>query len=188
MSFIESEELQNVQKNYLDLLQQVNSAVFSGVEQLSQLQFKALRAASEEQFDNLGKLLSVRDPQSFAQLQSSLFQPTAQAERLSEFNRQVYEVLSGTQSEISRLAEQQVEAGARQVQDMVEVIAKNAPAAAEPAVTVLKSAVESAGTVYGNAQKAAKQAAEMAESGMAAATSAAGQASRNATQAAGAAQ
>lgn len=184
MSFIQSEKLQDAQKAHLELLQQISSTMFSGVEQLSQLQFKAFHSASDEQFDNLGKLMAVRDPQSFAELQASLFRPTAQVDRLMEFNRQVYDVVSGTQSEIARLAEKQIEAGAQQVQEMVEVIAKNAPAGAEPAVTALKSAVENAGVVYENARKAAKQAAELAENGMAAAASAASQASRNGAQAA----
>jgi phasin family protein len=182
MSFFDTEKLNDARKANLDLLQQISSKVFEGVEQLSQLQLKTLRASSDEHFDGLRKLLSVRDPQGFAELQGSFAQPTAQAERLLEFNRQVYELISGTQSEIARLAERQVEAGARQVQELVEVIARNAPAGAEPAVAVLRSALESAGSVYESAQKAAKQAAEIAENGIAAAASAAGQAAREAAK------
>ncbi|WP_437880931.1 phasin family protein [Pseudomonas sp. LRF_L74] len=185
MSFFDTEKLHSTQKANLDLLQQISSKVFEGVEQLSQLQFKTLRASSDDHFDSFRKLLSARDPQAFAELQASFARPTAQAERLLEFNRQVYELISGTQSEIAKLAERQIETGAKQVQELVEVIAKNAPAGAEPAVAVLKSALESAGSVYESAQKAAKQAAEIAENGIAAAASAAGQATREAGKAAG---
>lgn len=185
MSFFDSEKLQSAQKANLDLLQQVSGKVFESVEQLSQLQFKALRASSSEQFDSLRKLLSVRDPQAFAELQTSFTQPVAQAERLLEFNREVYDLVSSTQTDIAKLAERQVEAGAKHVQELVDVIAKNAPAGAEPAVAVLKSALESAGSVYESAQKAAKQAAEIAENGIAAAASAAGQATREASKTAG---
>ena len=183
MSFIQSEKLQEAQKAQLELLKEISSTMFSSVEQLSHLQSRALNSAVEAQFDTLGKLMVVRDPQSFAELQTSLFNPTAHVERLMEFNRQVYEVVSGTQAEIAQLTEKQVEAGAQHVQEMVEVIAKNAPAGAEPVVNTLKSAVKNAEVVYENVQKAAKQAAELAESGMAAAASAAGQASRNGAQA-----
>ncbi|ALY44356.1 TPA: phasin family protein [Pseudomonas aeruginosa] len=185
MSFFDSEKLQSAQKANLDLLQQISGKVFESVEQLSQLQFKALRASSSEQFDSLRKLLSARDPQAFAELQASLTQPTAQAERLLEFNREVYDLVSSTQADIAKLAERQVEAGAKHVRELVDVIAKNAPAGAEPAVAVLKSALESAGSVYESAQKAAKQAAEIAENGIAAAASAAGQATREASKTAG---
>lgn len=188
MSFFDTEKLNSTQKANLDLLQQVSSKVFEGVEQLSQLQLKTLRASTDDQFESLRKLLSARDPQAFAELQASFVQPTIQVERLLEFNRQVYELISGTQTEIAKLAERQVEAGAKQVQELVEGIAKNAPAGAEPVVAVLKSALESASSVYESAQKAARQAAEIAENGIAAAASAAGQATREAGKAAGGAR
>ncbi|MCW4646453.1 phasin family protein [Pseudomonas aeruginosa] len=185
MSLFDTEKLNDAQKANLDLLQQISGKLFEGVEQLGQLQFKALRASTDAQFDSLRKLSLARDPQGFVDWQASFAQPTAQAERVLEFNRQVYELVSGTQAEIAKLAERQVEASARQVQESVEVVAKNAPAGAEPAVAVLKSALETAGNIYESAQKAAKQAAEIAENGIAAAASAAGQATREAGKTAG---
>lgn len=178
MSYFDTDKLQSAQQANLDVLQQISGKISEGAEQLAQLQFKALRETTDEHFEGLRKLLSARDPQSFADIQTTLSQPSAQAERLLEFNRQVYELVASTQSEIAKLAERQIEAGTRQVQELVDVIAKNAPAGAEPAVSVLKSALESAGSVYESAQKAAKQVTEIAENGMAAAASAAGQAAR----------
>jgi phasin family protein len=178
MSFFDSEKFQNAQKANLDLLQQISGKVFASVEQLSQLQFKTLQASSEEYFDGFRKLLSVRDTQGFAELQASFTQPNVQAERLAEYNRKVQELISGTQSDIAKLTERQVEAGAKQVQEFVEVISKNAPAGSEPVVAVLKSTLANAGSVYENAQKAAKQAADIAQSGFDAATTAAGKATQ----------
>lgn len=176
MSFFNSDKLQAAQKANLDLLQQISGKVFSSVEQLSQLQFKTLRASTEEYFDGFRKLLAVRDPQGFAELQASFTQPNVQAERLAEFNRQIQELIVGTQSEIAKLAEGQVEAGTQQVQEFIEVISKNAPAGSEPVVAAFKSTLANAGSVYENAQKAAKQAADIAQSGFNAATAAAGKA------------
>lgn len=186
MSLFDTEKLSQAQKSNLDLLQQVSGKLFESAEQLGQLQFKALRATADAQFDSLRKLAAARDPQALVDWQASFAQPTAQAERILEFNRQVYDLISGTQADIAKLAERQVESGSKQVQELVEVIAKNAPAGAEPAVAVLRSALETAGNVYDSAQKAAKQAAEIAENGIAAAASAAGQATREAGKAAGA--
>lgn len=179
MSLFDTEKFTSAQKLNLDLLQQVTSKLFEGTEQLGQLQLKTLRATTEAQFDSLRKLAAARDPQAFVEWQAT-FAQSAQAEGALEFNRQVYELISGTQAEIAKLAERQVEAGAKQVQELVEVIAKSAPAGSEPVVEALKSALETAGSVYESAQKAAKQAAEIAESGIAAAASAAGQATREA--------
>lgn len=185
MSFFDSEKLHNAQKANLDVLQQISGKVFETFGKFSQLQMKALQASTDEHFEGLQKLLSVRDPQGFAKLQASLVQPTAQAERLQAFNREVYELFSGTQSEIAKLAERQLEAGNQQAQEWVDVISKNAPAGSEPVVAAFKSAMGNATSVYENAQKTAKQTAEIVESGIAAATNIAGQATREAGKAAG---
>jgi len=163
MSFINPEKLQTVQKANLDLLQQISGKVFASVEQLSQLQFKALRESTEEQFEGVRKLLAVRDPQGFADLQASFSQPNAQTERLAEFNRQVQALIVGTHSDIAQLTSNQVEAGTAQVQEFVEEISKNAPAGSEPVVAAFKSGLANAGTVFESAQKTAKQATEAAQ-------------------------
>jgi phasin family protein len=184
MTFFDSEKLQATQKSNLELLQQMNSKFLKGIEQISHLQIATLRSASEETFASASKLLAVRDPQSFTEVLSSLAHPAQQAERLMDFNRKVYDLLSSTQADIAKLSERQAARNAQQVQELVEEIAKNAPAGSESAVAVLKSAVETAGSVYESAQKTAKQAAEIAENGISAAATAAGQATREATKAA----
>lgn len=181
MTIFNTDKLQDIQAKNLDLLQELNNKVFEGIEQLTQLQLKTLKASSEEGFSNLRKLMTVRDPQSFASLQGSFAQPAAQAERILEFNRQVYDLVSKTQTSISKLAENQVSQGGKQVQELVESIVKNAPAGAEPVVAVLKSALEGAGSAYENLQKAAKKVAEMTENNINAAASAADKATKAAT-------
>jgi phasin family protein len=174
MSFFNSEKLQDAQKANLDLLQQISGKIFSSVEQLSQLQFKTLQASTEEQFDGLRKLLSVRDPQGFAELQASFTQPNVQVKRLVDFNRQVQALIVDTHSEIAKLTSRQFEAGTQQVQEFVEVISKNAPAGSEPVVSGFKSSLANAGAVFESAQKAVKQAADVAQSNFDAATAAVG--------------
>lgn len=192
MSFFDSEKLQAAQKSNLELLQQMNSKFLKGFEQLSHLQIATLRSASEETFETASKLLAARDPQSFSAAVSSIAHPAQQAERLMAYNRQVYDLISSTQADLAKLGESQAARNAQQVQELVDEIAKNAPAGSESAVAVLKSAVETAGNVLESAQKTAKQAAEIAENGIAAATQAAtqaaGQATREATKAAGGAR
>jgi phasin family protein len=182
MSFFNTEKLQDAQKANLDLLQQISGKIFASVEQLTQLQIKTLQASTEEQFDGFRKLLAVRDPQGFAELQASFTQPNVQAERLAEFNRQVQALIVGTQSEIAKLTTRQVEVGTKQVQEFVEVISKNAPAGSEPVVAAFKSTLANAGTVFESAQKAVKQATDVAQSGFEAATAATAAASKTAPE------
>jgi len=183
MTFFETEKVTEAQQNGIDLLQQVSTKLLDSVDQLGKLQLEALRSNTQAQFESLKKLTQARDPQSLVDWQTTFAQPAVQAERLLDFNRQVYDLVSKTQAEITKLAEQQVENGNKQVQDLVEKFAKNAPAGAEPVVAALRSAVETVGNVYESAQKTAKQAAEIAENGIAAAASAANQATRTATKA-----
>ncbi|HZJ92709.1 MAG TPA: TIGR01841 family phasin [Thiopseudomonas sp.] len=183
MTLFNTEKFQNAQKAQLEMLQQISGKVFESVEQLTQLQLKSLRAASSEQFESLQSMLTVTDPKDLASLQTALPQPAAQAERLMELNREVYELISNTQADIAKLAESQVDATTQQTQELMETLSKNAPAGAEPAVAMFKSALETAGSTYESVQKAAKQASVMAEEGIAAAATAAGQATATATAA-----
>ena len=163
MSFFDFDKIQNAQKANLALVQQLNNTLFAGAEQFGQLQLKALRTISEECFENAGKLYAVRDAQAFAELQVALFNPTVQLERVLEFNREAYSLISGVQADIAKLGEQQVEAGSKQAKELVETVVKNAPAGTEPAVAAIKSVMDNADSAYESAQKAAKQAVEMTE-------------------------
>ena len=185
MSFFDSEKLQASQKANLELLQQLNSKVLKGFEQVTSLQINTLRTISEESFSNVSKLVDARDPQTFTSVLATIAHPAQQAERVLEYGRQVYDLVSSLQADLAKLGESQVARNTQQVQELVEEIAKNAPAGSESAVAVLKSAVETAGNVLETAQKTAKQAAEIAENGIAAAATAAGQATREATKATG---
>ena len=178
MSFFDIEKIQSTQTANLELLKQLNTKLFEGVEQLTALQMQALRAASEENFEVCTKLMAVRDLQGLTALQSTLPQPMAQAEKLMEMNRKVYELFSSMQSDLVKAGETQMAAGSKQVQDAVEVITSNAPAGSEPVVAVLKTAIDSTNTMIESAKQAAKQAVEAAESSMTAATKAAKAASK----------
>ena len=158
--------------------------MLSSVEQLTQLQLKAMRAATEDTLTNARKLLAVTDAQSLVELQTSLFNPATQAERLAELNRQAYDVINQAQTEIKQLAGKQVTEGVKTAQETVENLAKNAPAGSEPVVQVMKTAFENANTLFENAQQAAQQVADFAESSLATATQAANQATQNAAKAA----
>lgn len=183
MPFFDAETLQNAQKSNLDLLQQMTAKVMEGTEQLTQLNIKTARAALDTSFANYRALLAVRDAQGMADLQSSFGNPSAQLEQVMEYSRQVYDVCSTTQAGVSGLLEEQIAASTQRMQGIVEDMARNVPAGAEPVVAAFKSAVDSANTVYENASKAARKAKEMAEANMANASNMAREAGRNVNEA-----
>lgn len=179
MPVFDAETLQNAQKSNLDLLQQMTTKLFEGTEQLTQLNIKTARAALDTSFSNYRALLSVRDAQGLSGLQSSLGNPSQQLEQVMEYSRQVYDICSTTQAGVTGLLEEQIAANTQRMQGIVEDMARNVPAGAEPVVAAFKSAVDSANTVYENASKAARKAKEMTEANIANASNMARQATRD---------
>ncbi|PSJ45227.1 phasin PhaP [Zobellella endophytica] len=163
MSLFDFEKLQNAQQANLALVQNLSSSLFASVEKLGQLQYKALTELSATQFDYGSKLLAVRDPKAFFELQTAFFSPSSLLDRQLAFNRELVALATEAQEEVSKFGEQQIAAGSKQVDEWVEQVASSAPAVAEPAVTALKSAVSNANEAYESAQKVVKEAADIAD-------------------------
>ena len=94
-------------------------------------------------------------------LQASLLQPAA--EKAASYSRHLYDIVSGTNAEVSKAAEATLAEGQRKVLALVDTAVKNAPAGSESAVALVKSAVAAANNAYESVHRAAKQATEVAE-------------------------
>jgi hypothetical protein len=81
----------------------------------------------------------------------------------------VYDIASGTGTEIARLVEKQLSEGNKQITASIDAMAKTAPAGSEGMVTLLKTAVSAANSAYEQVNKATKQAVEAAEANLVAA-------------------
>lgn len=148
----------------LDTAVALGQKAFGGVEKLVELNLQTARAALEESAANAKALLSVKDAQGLAALQSSVLQPAA--EKVTAYSRQVYEIAAATQADIGKLLETQVSASQQSVQGFVEAALKNAPAGSESAVAFMKQAMTASSTAMESAQKAAKQAVSAAEANL----------------------
>jgi phasin family protein len=165
-------------KANLEAMVELSQKLFDGVEKLVELNLQAVRTSLTESADAAKSLVAAKDAQEvFALLQSSLLQPAA--EKAAAYSRQVYEIASSTQAEVSKLAESQFAVVQQNISSAVDAAVKNAPAGSENAVAMMKSAVTAANSALENAQKAAKQAVGVAEANFEAM-------SQNATKAAGA--
>ncbi|MCX8004585.1 MAG: TIGR01841 family phasin [Burkholderiaceae bacterium] len=159
-----------MQKGQLDALYALSHAVFDATEKLIDLNLTATKALMDESAEKAQALLAVKDVQELMALAGNLTQPSI--EKLISYSRNAYGIASNASAEISKIFDAQVAEGNKKVAEMIEFAAKNAPAGAEPAVSMLKSAVAAANTAYDTFAKAAKQAVEVAESNFAAATQA----------------
>ena len=92
-------------------------------------------------------------------------------ENLMGYSRSLYEVVSETQSEYSKLAEERMARFQAAVAEGVEQAAKSAPGGSDVAVAAVKSQLAAATAAYDSFTKAARNLASYADAGVGAARS-----------------
>jgi phasin family protein len=140
-----------------------------GVERIVELNMQATRAALSELAETTKAALAVKDAQELISLQAGLLQPAA--EKAAAYSRHLYDILAGTNAEVTKVAEATLSEGQKAVLSLVDSAAKNAPAGSEGTVALMKSAVSAANNAFESVQKATKQAVDVAEANFQAMTS-----------------
>jgi len=148
----------------------VQNTLFNGFEKLVDLNLKAVRASLDEVAQKSQEATNLKDVQETLSFTSTLAQPTA--EKAVAYGKHVYDIVSGVQTDLSKLVEAQVARNQQQFADAVEQFSKNAPAGSEGAVSLLKTSLATANNAYESVAKAARQAADAAESNLTAAANA----------------
>jgi len=169
------------QKASLDNALAIQGAMFQGFEKLVDLNMKVFKASIDEVSQKSQDASKIQDAQEALNFSSALFQPNA--EKVLAYSKQVYDVLSGLQVDVTKLTETQVEQAQEQISEAIEQLAKNAPAGSEGTVALMKSSLASVNSAYETVAKSARQAAEAAESNIAAATDATLKAANDAAEA-----
>lgn len=159
----------------------IQNAMFEGFEKLVDLNLKVFKASFDEVSQKTQEAVKIQDAQEALNFSSSLVQPGA--EKVLAYTKQVYDVLSGIQADVTKLTEAQVEQAQQQINEAIEQLTKNAPAGSEGAVALLKSSLATVNNAYENVAKSARQAAEAAESNITAATDATLKAASDAVEA-----
>ena len=105
-------------KANLDAAVEIGQKAFGGIEKLVELNLQVTRAALDESAAHAKALLAVKDPQELLALQSGALQPAA--EKATAYGRQVYEIASSTQADISKLLEAQAAGALEKFQGFFE--------------------------------------------------------------------
>ncbi len=172
------EQLAAAQKAQFENLFGLASKSLDNLEKLVELNMQTLRASMQESADHALALMSAKDLQEVASLQSNWMQPMA--EKMLSYSRHAYEIVASTQSELAKAAEEQISEGQQKLMALAENAAKNAPAGSETAVAMIKSAMNAANNAYDSVQKVTKQAAETVEANINAMSSTAMKAAQSA--------
>ena len=165
------EQFAAAQKASMETLFGLTGKAFESVEKLVELNMQVAKASLAEAAETATAAMSVRDAQEFLTLQAGLLQPAA--EKAAAYSRHLYDIMAGTQAEVSKVAEATLADSQKKVLALVDTAVKNAPAGSESAVALVKSAVAAANNAYESVNKAAKQASEAAEANFTAMTNSA---------------
>jgi phasin family protein len=170
-----------VVKANLDAFFGLTGKIFEGAEKLAALNLQVVRSTLAEAQENMTKAPGTTDPLQWFALQSGLTGPFV--EKSLSYGRQVFDIASTTQAELTQFAQAQYERYNARVQAFVEEAAKNAPAGSEAAIAAWKSAISATSTLYETLQKTGQQAVQAAESNFNSVTATASKAARRAEQA-----
>jgi phasin family protein len=174
------EQFVAAQKAQFDTLFGLTHKAFEGVEKLVELNLQVARATLTEAAEATQAAMSVKDVQQLMALQAGMLQPAA--EKAAAYNRHLYDIMAGTNAEVSKVAEATVSETQARVLALVDTAVKNAPAGSESAVAMMKSAVTAANNAFESVHKATKQATEVAEANFQTLTSQAVKATQTATK------
>ncbi len=154
----------NVAKSNLDNVQVVAQHMMGGLEQIGQLNLAVSKAVVGESLERVQSMLDVCDPQQFLTMQAGMMQPMA--EKSASYLRQLYEIMSGTNAEIGKLAEAQMKEVQQNLTAMADSAMKNAPAGTEAAAALFRNAFAASQDAISSAQNAARQAVATTEQNM----------------------
>jgi phasin family protein len=166
--YVTPEQIQAASKANVEALLAVANAQFAAFEKLATLNATAVKSAFEDSIANTRALLGAKDVQEFVSLQNSFAQPAI--EKAIAYSKNVYEVATEANSELSKVAERRVTEWNENFVSLLDKVSKNAPAGSDVAVAAMKSFLAAGNSAYDNFTKVARQATEIAEANVAAAT------------------
>jgi phasin family protein len=153
--------------NQLATMIALTNKTFEGIEKLFDLNVNLVHAALQETTVINKQLLAAKDPQEFFSLLAATAQPNAQ--KALFYGRHLANIASSTQAEFAKTAEEQFVEANRKVNQLIDDVAKNAPAGSENVVAFMKAALGNASAGYEQLTKTTKQAAEVIEANVTAA-------------------
>ena len=175
----------NEQLNKLSLTGIESSLRFAQItldsaERLIKLNLEISKQSLEDQTKAAKQLAGVSDPQDVFSHFNQL--TTQSVDKAVSNSRNLYEIVSSTQSQLTKLAEESVGLFNKSLISSIETLSKNSPNGSDATLNAVKSSVAAAAAAVNTFSKAAQQVAEFTDSSVKAATSATADAVKNTTK------
>lgn len=162
MNLWSPEQVATAQRANMDASFALANKAFESFQKLVELNLQTIRSGIAETEEVVLNAFVGKSPHEWGTLQGSVTEPVAP--RLRSYYSQLHTIVSNSQLELGNVASEQFAEQQRKLQSLIDDAAQHAPAAAESAITALKSAITAAGTWYETTRKAAQQAIHVAES------------------------
>ena len=174
------EQLKAAQKVNAEVLLELTRSTFDGIERLSALNIETARELLNASVAQSTTLLSAKDVQDAARLQTSLAQPNV--ELLGNYYRKLYELVTELQKDATQVVESHYTHLTKNAATAIEKTAASAPGG-DVIEATLKSILSASTQVFDNMTKAAKQFADITDANVKAAAVAISKAVDSATKA-----
>lgn len=165
-----NEQFAKLSANGFEAAFRVAQITLDSAERFAKLSLELSKQTLEENVKLARELGSVKDPQEALSRVNKL--AAQNLEQAVANSRNVYDIVSQTQTELSKVAESNIADLNKTLIGNVETLTKNAPAGSEAAVNALKSGLAASAAAFSTLSKAGQQVAEFADSSVKAATSA----------------
>ena len=182
MSNLNFDQLTAAQKANAEVMTTLLRTAFNGVERLTALNMAASREFFNNTMAGTQQLLSAKDPQAVAKLNTELAQPNAA--KWMDYSRSVYELVAEMQKEVTSVMEGQYGSFTKNMTSAVEKAKTSAPVGGDVFAATMQSMMDASTKAFDNMSGMAKQLADIAEANMAAASKVAAPAAKSATAAA----
>ena len=155
-------------KAYVDQATKLANATFAGLEQLINLNVSAAKNAFDVNTRNFKALSEITDVQELVAFRAKVTE--SGVESALSYSRDTYEVMSGTQGEVSKLMEAGMATLNKNLASVVDTAVKSAPAGSDAAVTALKSTMAATTAAIDSLTKATRQVVDFTDASVRAAT------------------
>ncbi|MBI2312429.1 MAG: phasin family protein [Betaproteobacteria bacterium] len=174
------EQFAEMNKSSIETALRFAKVSMDSAERLVKLQLEAAKAALDDNAKNAKALLEAKDPQEVLALRTQLAEHSV--ENAIAYSRNVYEVASQTQAELTQLLEERLETFNQGVAGAMDKAGAQVPPGADFAVAAVKSMMAATAAAVDSMTKAGKQMAGLAEASVKATTQATAEAVKGATK------
>jgi len=149
------EQLIAINKANIETALRFAGVALDGAERLIDLQLKTAKSALADGLQSARAFTGVRDIEQFAALKDTVVQPTF--EKATAYAKEVYDVATATQADLSKLVEEQFSEFNKQMISALDQLVKSAPAGSEVGIAAMKSTLAAVNSGFDNFTKVAKQ-------------------------------